>query len=389
VLSQLGTNRLVVFLDACHAGAMAEEIKDAGWPQYDPASLVSEQAKQSRHVVASCGAGQLSREGDGNGIFTRHLLDLLRFKRPEDFDNESVDLWDLYSVLKQKVFTTVHDRFGGAVQEPYTNLDRRTGIVIAINSRLRDARVERERRFFETVCAEILRQGGNQVDLIVLKLEQIVDGYDMPPELERFGRVFRQLAADWTPGDAARVVQCCKDLIFVYGKGTGQSVHRQSSLAPAAPREGEAGIIAPAATNEPFAPGPAPGQDDRYSPSDAKKVILGDRVAIARPAFATQSPEERRGLSPLDCKYVREPIWDPVYLDVARRLNELLSQPGGVSEEDVKSWLLETQPADADARASWNAAAKDVWNRFQERWAHAETVRLQSALSLRTGAGNV
>jgi uncharacterized caspase-like protein len=75
-LDELGTNRLVVFLDACHVGDIGMEgIKGAPLPQYNPQEVLGE--RKGRYVLASCKPEQISYESETNGIFTRHLLELL------------------------------------------------------------------------------------------------------------------------------------------------------------------------------------------------------------------------------------------------------------------------------------------------------------------------
>ena len=75
LLEEVSTNKLVVFLDACHAGAFGgvetEGAKGeaAGAKKYDFRGLGG---GASQIVIASCSRGQNSYELDGNGISRRH-----------------------------------------------------------------------------------------------------------------------------------------------------------------------------------------------------------------------------------------------------------------------------------------------------------------------------
>lgn len=393
VLAELDTNRLVVFLDACHSGAMATEgTKDAGVLQYNPASLVETQDKRCRHVVASCAADQQSKEGEGSGIFTRHLVDLLRCSRPEDFDSETIDLWDIYLVLKRKVVATARELFG-VVQVPYANLERPTGIVMAINRGLRQARLEREQSFLNAVVDELARTGEPQRGPIRSKLEQYLDNVNYRAELDNFYTVFSARARQWTPGDTELVEESCRDLVYEYGKRSGRVQRLGYVAVPSSPEP--AMRAAPRATpGASSVPERAPNQSDQYTPGAPSASPAATGVSIAdlpRPALVQRlSRAERRRFTLHDCEYVREPIWDPLYLEVAGELNDLLSLPAGVSEDEIRSWVLQTKPADPAAQLRWKDAAHLVWSRFQERWEQAEpeTAKPQSALNIRTAAGN-
>ena len=81
-LKAIRAGRLVVFLDACHAGGIGEtkdpstQVK-AGFTD-DAYSLLSQ--GQGRVVIASCRSDEVSYELSGmrNGLFTHHLLEGLR-----------------------------------------------------------------------------------------------------------------------------------------------------------------------------------------------------------------------------------------------------------------------------------------------------------------------
>jgi len=388
-LAELKTERLVVFLDACHAGAIgAEGLKDAELFPCDPQSLVGENEQQRRFVVASCLRGQHSRECDGRGIFTGHLLDLLRCRHPEAFASEEVDLWDLYGLLKQKVQQTAAERFDGALQEPYANLSGRTGIILAINSRLREERVAKERSYFAAFNAVLDSHGAARdcSELIRLKLEDFLDGLETAPELRRFFDFFRQAAKIWKAGDARRVADDCESLVRLFMRLTGESAPRQGYLPPPAPSREEVRASVAAVTAASAALNRGLEEGDQYAPCAANEKISGERLGItsAAPPPAQGQPERRR-LPEEERRSVLEPIWKPLYLHEAKALQELLNAPGGVSQDDFMAWLVNTQPRNPAATPSWPEVCSNIANLFDQRWLAAEIVKPQSALSLRTG----
>ena len=140
-LDDLDTNRLVVFLDACQAGAVGEEgVKGA----YDFHRDLG--PSDGRYVIASCGPNQKSYEWKEkeNSIFTGRLLELLKCET-NDFDNleyPEIDISDLYPVLRDKVVATAQKEYG-ADQKPEGKIEGRKGIVLAINGRVSDRRQKR------------------------------------------------------------------------------------------------------------------------------------------------------------------------------------------------------------------------------------------------------
>lgn len=163
-LDDLGTNRLVVFIDACQAGKIGEEgVKGA----YDYHKDLG--PSEGRYVIASCGPTQNSYEWKekANSIFTGRLLQLLNFET-DDFDKldySEIDISDLYPALRQKVIATADEEYG-ADQEPASDIKNRTGIVLAINERVRHRKQKESdeviiRRFLDLICAAIMRTTRN------------------------------------------------------------------------------------------------------------------------------------------------------------------------------------------------------------------------------------
>ena len=142
LLGELETNKLVVFLDACHSGAMSMPpppgAKGPGLA-YNPAQDLGE--GEGRYVIASCKPGQRSWEQGQNSIFTRHLLELLRCKT-DDITDEEITTFNLFEPLKERVRASASEL--EKEQEPFIpRVEGGTGIVLAINKRAREQRIAR------------------------------------------------------------------------------------------------------------------------------------------------------------------------------------------------------------------------------------------------------
>ena len=61
-LEELGTDRLVVFLDTCHADIGTPGAKDAEFERFDPQGLTAGVADRGPFIVSSCMARQRSYE---------------------------------------------------------------------------------------------------------------------------------------------------------------------------------------------------------------------------------------------------------------------------------------------------------------------------------------
>jgi hypothetical protein len=139
-LNDLKTERLVVFIDACHAGAMGVEGSRGDNAGYNMQEGLGEGA--GRFLIASCKPSQQSYEQDANGIFTGHLLSLLKCES-DDFDDEAVDIVKLFPLLKRRVQKTAFEHFGKE-QEPTQTSQGATELVLAINNRARQRNIRKK-----------------------------------------------------------------------------------------------------------------------------------------------------------------------------------------------------------------------------------------------------
>ncbi len=203
-LQELKTKRLVVFLDACHAGAMPEPGGKGlvELPQYDvPADLGS----AGRLFLASCGPGQKSYESKEieNSIFTGHLLELLKCQT-DDFDNlprPEITLSDLYPVLAEKVKATTLRQYDKN-QQPIADVAGGAEIVLALNPKVR-ARNEQEQKqlatteFLDLICAQIKQKRPINSSTIVTRLRSYALKQTRAKGFDDFYGVFDDQSAVW------------------------------------------------------------------------------------------------------------------------------------------------------------------------------------------------
>lgn len=338
-LTEVDTNNLVVFLDTCHSGGMDEPgVKDAAVLDCDPSSLVEQDERHRRYVIASCMAGQQSRELDGNGIFTRRLLDLLRCETEDDareFPNEDIDLWHLYCVLRKKVEQTAVERCEGAVQQPYCNVDGETGIILAVNQ----IAVRKKRQLLDAVRQAFI-DSNNQppATTVVERLKEFVEHRRRRQNLHEanFYNFFTDQLRYWSPGAKDLIRELNRDLVSAYDAAMGVKARpaRVEAQAPAAPVERSA------------------------------SAHLGSSPVIAAP--------ERRCLPYSDVAYVLETINEiagkPKFAAQAAVVTSILSRPDGLSEKEFAALLRRTC---RDADATWIDHAGEIGKRFDDRWQNA------------------
>lgn len=145
-LRDLGTEKLIVLLDACHSGSFGEDGKDGseeGSLRYKYDELGQGEAEL---ILASCRPGEKSYEfekpGHENGIFTGCLLDLLKLKTEHFKNAEEITTANIFEPLKEYVEKAAHPKS----QTPFIVKNRGASIVLAINARARKRMIEERDR---------------------------------------------------------------------------------------------------------------------------------------------------------------------------------------------------------------------------------------------------
>lgn len=360
LLGELKTDRLVVFLDACRSGGVSIEGSRGG-DQYSYEGVIG--AGKGRYLIASCMPGQLSYELEGeNGIFTKHLLELLKGET-DDIADPKITPSNLEEPLRMRVQKTAHDRFNGAKQEVAASVSGGGGIVLAINRKLVEKKAredaaadDRRREFLKRVC-DAIDDGGKREDMvdIVQSLRRYVRTGDKEPGQDTFYVLFEKRLKTWR-GDSAAVASCAGLLVFTYGESP-----------------------APVETS----PVEQAKSIDAFVKASAGSSLATDAPVVApRPPAGQQDAErQRRQLSQEDRKYILGDIeLKASYRPDARVLRMLLER--AVSEEEFMDAVNQIQDRRPDAQST--ALLDNVVSRFGERWPEGQAVQSHSVAGFLT-----
>ena len=261
-------------------------------------------------------------------------------------------------------------------------MDHTTGIVLAINEKLRSERVRRQFAFLGAIYAEL---GTRQSSLSTL-IRDALDEYVMldrkdPREDVEFYRTFEQRAEQWLPDDDDFLIRTCDKLIercrFRPARSQpsnlrgGASMHWATTPSAFTRSEPDAAVAEPSAVVLPVLDLPT-----------TPNAPLG---APQLPPPPTSSEEERRCFLEINCKDIVAPIFKPVYFRLAGELQKLLSRPEGVSEDEITEWLIRSQPSTPAAAEGWEAASTEVSTRFANHWPNASRPqKAENPLGLRS-----
>jgi caspase domain-containing protein len=387
-LNELSTNRLVVFLDACHAGAI-EMAGAKGELLYDVHKDLG--YGEGRYLIASCDAGQKSYEWEDkqNGIFTRHLIDLLDCKE-NVFDEEEIDIFNLYPVLRDKVKATAF-QFNHAEQTPISE-NKGKGIVLAINQRIRESRIRNDEvardekiNFLDAICIGIEKSDCVQAVMLSERMRIYVEENQRDKGYERFYKCFEDYLS--LPGEEriSRVEECVGRLIRIHQKiiETPRRSIKESPLLAGIRAQVESsdarGQSETPPTPENVEATEPPKALDDYK-NTAEKIVAGTGASktINTPSSQVSSPQSRRKLSQEDQEYILADIRTHRYLGEWAKLSSRLRQP--ISEKEFNDLVfgIITDKADDETIDEF----KKIAARFAERWPAAEEVKTTKASSL-------
>jgi hypothetical protein len=219
-LNGLTTDKMVVFIDACHSGAIA--VADAkGAFKYNPESLGS---GQGRYIISSCTAGQKSwewKERQG-GIFTSHLLELLKCET-DDIQEEKIDIEKLVPVLRNKVRKTANELYHEE-QDVVGNVQGGQGIILAINQKLiekketeSEEKIEKKRQFKNRIEPFINNIEPARNLLMIGALELYFETGKIPSRYELFLQTFDQCADSYLDTVEDTIIESwCNNLVRIY-----------------------------------------------------------------------------------------------------------------------------------------------------------------------------
>ncbi|PHQ30248.1 caspase family protein [Leeuwenhoekiella nanhaiensis] len=123
-INKINSRRLIFFLDSCHAAGMTRGEVGSGVSNtvsklQNPEGLAQEvDDGKGMSILSSCREDQLSwiLDGDHNSLFTKCLIEVLKGRHKESFDEEFVRISEVF----QYIFKKVPER--KPEQRPYANL---------------------------------------------------------------------------------------------------------------------------------------------------------------------------------------------------------------------------------------------------------------------------
>jgi uncharacterized caspase-like protein len=349
-LADLNTDKLVVFIDACHSGAMAEPgARGRLLPQYDAEQELG--GGSGQFVIASCQRSQNSYEWPEkkNGIFTFHLIDLLKGDT-NAIMHEDITPLRLFTPLADRVSSTA--RLLKKEQEPFIVAQGSNRIVLAknkfvIQERLRRAEARRAcgrvfsermkqraatQRYWAALAAVDYAQGTGG-----MKDSRLVEFYGMLEGIFDVGR----------PDDDARFDSQCDQLNRAYEDGIKSAVK-------------DARTQVSQVTSS-----------DGFVPADPSGVAQGSSAPPDQPNPAR--PQTRLQLSADDREYVVVELESTgEYLKESKVIRDKLREP--VSLTDFERELAFVSASRA-TDASFAILLQDAASRFRERWSRIGTAR--------------
>jgi hypothetical protein len=389
-LGLLKTNKLVVFIDACDAGAIGLEDARGELPPYTPKELGE---GRGRYVIGSCAEGQRSWEGEKNGIFTGHLLELLRCKG-DDLDEEEIDIFHLFPVLKEKVAKTANERYQQKQEPTINDMKAATGIILAVNQKVRDQRIQKQRQdleirygFCDVTCESIKKSGYDKKTLMGDQLRDYVG--DQKSKWENFGHFYQlfeellQLYRDqWRGRTDWPVVNVCNQLINAHKRALAEPPPAATPGRTEIPARETPVAAAVAVTSGEELPAQEPSKPADRPEGGAQTSILGvERPVVVEPMNSSAGRQRQfKQLSEDDIVDVlRELMRLPKYFTETRDLKRCLAKPvtEGEFARTVHS-LADKRPDDG----SFENILKDVLARFEPCWNNAKVVELQNVASL-------
>lgn len=387
MLNNIETNRRVVFIDACHSGSIVRKGTKGPLPSYDPARELG--GGEGQYVIASCGPNQKSyeHEEEPNSIFTHHLLELLKCES-DAIRDEEITTFSLYNALSKEVKKTAA-RFDHE-QEPYAADFGGTGIVLAINQRVRRERLaseqadreaqEREREERHQVLGVLRLQYEKQDPpgwfLLLQILKSYVNGKPLDPaRYKDLYKCFRDCAAAWKPNQSEEEVGFyCGSLIEAYQEA--QRKHQQSKEKKLEEAAKPVETVAQEHTK------PA----DKLEAEPKSTVVAPETPAApkatAPPPADQQQQAERRQFSDDDQTYILGEIQNNGdYWNENKELMGSLLRP--VSKDEFTrraNGILKNAMKRNDA--ALEGIVQRIFERFSERWPHADIAETRTVNDL-------
>lgn len=375
-LQELDTDKLVVFLDACHAGAMARENSKGNLLAYDFKKDLDDLGEgEGRYVISSCKPDQKSWESEKfeSGVFTHHLLQLLACEEKEVIDqlpHEEIDILTLFNVLESQVKQTSWAAYQEK-QEPQINTDGGSKFIIAINHQRRKERLSKEdqdqknrsefqQKVCDTIDSDFATCEFRTTIKYVLKVH-VEKPVEDKKELKDFYSCFREHYALWIEEGKSTdpLKDCCKILIYYYDeyrKVRRATVTDLRTPGTEKPSEGVAGTA-----SVPIVTGEAVKTSTGSEMSDA--IISTEKTTSPATPLHAVADDSKINLSS-QVVTILQPLRGGNYANETMQLFQCLGQP--VSEAEFESCVQQIKNKNADA--GLHQALGGVTKNFKDQW---------------------
>ena len=359
-LKKLDTDRLVIFLDACHSGGMSRQPGAKGSYAYLPPADLG--AGTGRCVIASCKPNQLSWEGEDNGIFTGELLDLLN-NGSDEIQDPDINVFNLCAVLTKRVKMTAL-KLKKPEQELDVDMNQASGLVLAVNryqSKVIREKNNTKRQYVELIWRELEKTPRR--DMLAEKLRNYVDG-KMVPWHEQFYGVFNDYFGECNGQPSkSQLDEVCESLKSAHNRAL-ESASRKGTTASEAQTTS------------------TPRAQDQFGDSAKQAISTPDRSAQPGTSISAPQDQERRQFTTEDQDYILENIITELdFWKATTILREGLSRP--ICKPDL-SKLIQSgiQATDEKSRSRMDPFVAEVIQRFQEQWPNAAVVKSQTVSSV-------
>jgi uncharacterized caspase-like protein len=359
MLADVPTDRMVVFIDACHSGDIGFEGGKGLDVTYSHEGL-GEGA--GRYFIASCSPKEQSYEDDENGIFTKNLLLLLNGET-DDITTEDINTSNILDPLSERVRKRAFEKYKRN-QTITHSVKEGQGITLAVNRRVRAARVKKqseskkeELEFFEIVKAGIKRSDSNAKRMLGARLHRYFETRKKDTGFDDLYYLYEESFNLWL-NKQLKIEECIGYLL---------ETHESLLNAPPPPPPDEK------------AQEPAKG-GDRFVSSAEQNVLTADKLPRVTPPQPAGT-EEQRHISTEDQNNILSDImkWAAYYQD-AKPLIDVLSK--AVSEAVFVKHIHEARLRKKDDQ-DFSKILDDIVERFQECWARSPVVASAAVVDLR------
>lgn len=368
LVAKLKTDRLVVFLDACHSGS-AKMGGPKGVQNYELPKGLGEGA--GRCLIASCLANQLSWEWDErkSGIFTAHLLELLR-NGTEDIPDVYINAEQLVSNLRTRVKKTAETLYQEE-QVVDNNAAHLSELRLGINWpqwRKKKQTDKKRLEFVASIKGWLDHRDVEFKSASCARLKRYAEKGDKSPGFETFYAVFddefcrlQESYNDNQLADACQLIAAAYIEGAKPAKPAGTKLETESQTPP---------------KSDSFAPPPAAAEtatEKTVTPLAAPVVVP---TAPLMPAETVA--DEKRQFSEEDQKYLLAPISaDEVYWKESKILEDGLAVP--ISSAQFRKLLQVAWGIKKSTEDPLDA----IMERFKEKWANATVVEATNPLNAR------